>query len=100
MPATASWKPSRPDRHVASQPSRANLEERIAIRLAGQLHLPTGTRFDRDQDLAELGLRSLNTIVFVIGLEEEFGVSFPDESLVVPNFRTLNTIAALVEATL
>ena len=78
--------------------SRAELADRITARIAAQLRLPDGFDLGRVGDLAELGLTSLQAVVLVIGLEDEFGIAFDDESLVVENFRTVGAIAALVEA--
>jgi acyl carrier protein len=98
-----SWKPERLSSasnsgRVRSRPPRAELVRRIGARVATQLHLPADAPLPADRDLKELGLGSLNAVVLVIGLEEEFGISFSDEVLVMDNFRTVDTIAALVEA--
>jgi acyl carrier protein len=78
--------------------SRAELAGRITARIAAQLRLPDGYELGRERDLAELGLSSLQSVVLVVGLEAEFGIAFDDDSLVVENFRTVDAIAALVEA--
>jgi len=76
---------------------RAELARRIAARIAVQLRLSAEVEPGEVQDLAELGLTSMQTVVLVVGLEEEFGVRFPDEGLVIENFRTVESIARLVE---
>ena len=77
--------------------SRAELARRIAARITVQLRLPAEVEPGEVGDLAELGLTSMHAVVLVVGLEEEFGVRFPDEGLVIENFRTVESIAALVE---
>ena len=82
------------------RPPRPELVRRIAARVAAQLRLPEGTAVDPDPDLAELGRGSLQAVVLVIGVEDEFGIAFADEDLAMHRFRTVETITELVEATL
>lgn len=51
-----------------------------------------------DQDIFSLGfINSLFAMQLVLFVEKEFGVDVANEDLDIDNFRTVNSIAALVE---
>lgn len=49
---------------------------------------------DDNMDLSELGMTSINMISIVIQIEEELGIEFNDDDLILDN---LNTVQKLVE---
>jgi acyl carrier protein len=50
----------------------------------------------RDDDLAESGLSSLDTVNLMLAIEAEFAVSIPDRDMTPANFRSIARIEALV----
>jgi acyl carrier protein len=50
----------------------------------------------RDEDLAESGLSSLDTVNLVLAVEAEFDVRIPDRDMTPANFRTVARIDALI----
>ncbi|CCL50728.1 acyl carrier protein [Clostridioides difficile] len=54
-------------------------------------------KVDNDEDLTNLGLDSIN-VVYVIGdIEENFGIVFNPEDLLLDNFSTYNKIISLLK---
>ncbi|MFC1460886.1 acyl carrier protein [Verrucomicrobiota bacterium] len=45
----------------------------------------------------DIGLDSIQVLEFVVGLEEEFGISLEDEELSVELFENVNSIAQFIE---
>ena len=52
---------------------------------------------DRDTDLSEAGLSSLDTVNLMLAVEAEFAVKIPDRDMTPANFRTIARIDALVD---
>ena len=52
---------------------------------------------DDNVDLSELGMTSISMISLVIQIEEELGIEFNDDDLVLDNFDTIKKIVANVE---
>lgn len=50
--------------------------------------LPATTELARDASLVDLGLDSLTTVALLVGLEDLFEVSVPDDLLVAETFAT------------
>ena len=51
-----------------------------------------------DEDLLELGIiDSLGLMKLISFMEENFGISIPDEEVIPENFQSLNCMAKLVE---
>jgi acyl carrier protein len=50
----------------------------------------------RDDDLAPIGLSSLDTVNLMLAVEAEFDVKIPDHDMTPANFRTIARIDALV----
>lgn len=48
--------------------------------------------FDADGDLLEAGLDSMGIMRLIIFIEEEFGVTLPDNEIDPDNLRTLNAL--------
>ncbi|MEV8639260.1 phosphopantetheine-binding protein [Streptosporangium sp. NPDC051023] len=53
---------------------------------------------DGSQNLSERGITSFQSVVLVMGLEERFDVTVPDDVLKLDNFLTVDRIVALVES--
>jgi acyl carrier protein len=51
---------------------------------------------DRRQDLAELGLTSMQMVNLMLSIEAEFDLVIPPTKLVPANFRTIENIETLV----
>jgi acyl carrier protein len=54
-------------------------------------HLPAGARegeIPLEAPLRDLGLNSMRAVDLLIGLEDQFGVTFPDEALTDETFAT------------
>jgi acyl carrier protein len=64
----------------------------ILARLSAALHRPL-EGVTPETSLAELGLDSLDMITAMFELEDQFGISIPDEQ-----FRTLATVGDVTEA--
>ncbi len=52
---------------------------------------------DRDTDLSEAGLSSLDTVNLMLAVEAEFAVKIPDRDMTPTNFRTIARIDSLVD---
>jgi len=50
-----------------------------------------------DMDLFSLGLDSVNAIMLVMSLQDNFGVSFDASEISIENFRTIADIVKLIE---
>ncbi len=53
-----------------------------------------------DKDLSVVGIDSLAFIRFVVALEEEFNIEFPDEKLLMSEMNTVSKILNVVETIL
>lgn len=53
-------------------------------------------RMSADDPLSTIGLDSLNCMEIVVNVEEEFGVAFHDEELLLDNLNTINKLCAMV----
>ncbi|MBL9133131.1 MAG: hypothetical protein JNG86_18115 [Verrucomicrobiaceae bacterium] len=58
--------------------------------------LPAGADLPMDAELGKLGLDSLQSIDLLMALEQEFGVTIPDEKITVDSFATPADVLALV----
>lgn len=47
-------------------------------------------------NLQDAGLDSFSTVEVILFIERQFGVAIPDEHMLPENFKTLQTLAALV----
>jgi len=55
------------------------------------------TLFTEQDDLLEAGLDSMGIMRLVLFIEEEFGVSLPDEEIEPDNIQTLKSIVSWIE---
>ena len=58
--------------------------------------LAEGVQVDAATDLKQAGIDSFSTVEIILFIERKFGVSIPDEKLVPDNFKTLQSLAAIV----
>ncbi|GEP44967.1 phosphopantetheine-binding protein [Brevifollis gellanilyticus] len=59
--------------------------------------LPPDAALPMDADLGRLGLDSLQSIDLLMALEQEFGVTIPDEKITVESFSTPAHVLELVK---
>lgn len=59
--------------------------------------LAEGVQVDASTDLKQAGIDSFSTVEIILFIERKFGVSIPDEKLVPENFKTLQSLAAIVQ---
>ncbi len=59
--------------------------------------LPAEAELPMDAELGRLGLDSLQSIDLLMALEQEFGVTIPDEKITVESFSTPAHVLALVK---
>lgn len=59
--------------------------------------LAEGLQVDAATDLKQAGIDSFSTVEIILFIERKFGVSIPDEKLVPDNFKTLQSLAAIVQ---
>jgi acyl carrier protein len=59
--------------------------------------LPAEAELPMDAELGRLGLDSLQSIDLLMTLEQEFGVTIPDEKITVESFSTPAHVLALVK---
>jgi acyl carrier protein len=72
-------------------------EERLLALLRPFLRLlPADAELPMDAELGRLGLDSLQSIDLLLALEQEFGVSIPDEKITVDAFTTPAQVLTLV----
>ncbi|MFH0910683.1 MAG: acyl carrier protein [Planctomycetota bacterium] len=77
-----------------------DLEGRIAELMVERLFLKVPARsIGREESLTlKYGVDSVRLFDLVVGMEEDFGVSFADDELTLPNFDTLARIASRIRA--
>ena len=59
--------------------------------------LAEGLQVDATTDLKQAGIDSFSTVEIILFIERKFGVSIPDEKLVPENFKTLQSLAAIIQ---
>ena len=63
--------------------------------IANQLSVPADKLTDTTNIAEELGADSLDLVEILMSLEDEFGISIPDE--VIPNIKTINDIVDFIQ---
>ncbi len=76
-----------------------DIEERIAqcIALTLKVEPESIKNMSGDQNLSTIGMDSLNSIDIVLSIEEEFGINFTDEDLLLQNLNTVSKLIQIVE---
>ena len=78
-------------------PQQATLEQQL-VTLVSERLLETPPGFNEDSDLYESGLDSMESMQFLILVEEEYGVALPESELTRQNFSTVRNVASLIRA--
>ncbi len=74
---------------------KKNITEKVTEIIANQLSVAED-KIKGDTNIAEeLGADSLDLVEILMSLEDEFGISIPDEAI--PNIKTINDIVAFIE---
>ena len=69
--------------------------EKVRAMLAKQLNLPAD-KIEADSDIIkDLGADSLDVVELLISLEDDYGISIPEEDIV--NVRTVQDIVDMIE---
>ena len=77
------------------------MKAKIRALLARLGEFPAGADDLRDDaDLHAAGLSSYGTVELMVGIEEEFGVEFPDRLLTRATFGSMEAVAAAVSSLL
>ena len=58
--------------------------------------LAEGVQVDAGTNLKQAGIDSFSTVEIMLFIERKFGVSIPDEKLIPDNFKTIQSLAAIV----
>ena len=59
--------------------------------------LAKAVHIDSETNLKQAGIDSFSTVEIILFIERRFGVSIPDEKLLPENFKTLQTLAVIVQ---
>lgn len=71
------------------------INEKVTEIIANQLSVPV-EKVKGDTNIAEeLGADSLDLVEILMSLEDEFGISIPDEAI--PNIKTINDIVNFIQ---
>jgi acyl carrier protein len=79
-------------------PGEPTLEERLKALIVERLFLKVAPKDigDEDELMETLGVDSVQIFEIVVGLEEEFGVTFDEEEFDIEMFKTVKSIAEAV----
>lgn len=69
--------------------------EKVRDKLAQQLNVSADTITPESDVVKDLGADSLDVVELLISLEDEFGVSIPEDDIV--NIKTVGDIVAMLE---
>ena len=72
------------------------VEEKVKSLIASQLNLPVEKVEDSSRLVEDLGADSLDIVDMLMTLEEEFGISIPDEETA--NMKTVAEIVKVIES--
>ncbi len=71
------------------------VEEKVKSLIASQLNIPVEKVNDESKLVEDLGADSLDIVEMLMTLEEEFGISIPDEETA--NMKTVGEIIKVIE---
>ena len=71
------------------------IKEKVTEIIAIQLSVPADKIKENTNIAEELGADSLDLVEILMSLEDEFGISIPDEAI--PNIKTIGDIVAFIE---
>ena len=72
-----------------------NIKEKVTEIIANQLSVSADKIKEETNIAEELGADSLDLVEILMSLEDEFGISIPDEEI--PNIKTIKDIVAFIE---
>lgn len=72
------------------------VEEKVKSLIASQLNIPVEKVEDTSRLVEDLGADSLDIVEMLMTLEEEFGISIPDEETA--NMKTVAEIVKVIES--
>lgn len=72
------------------------VEEKVKSLIASQLNIPVEKVEDASRLVEDLGADSLDIVEMLMTLEEEFGISIPDEETA--NMKTVAEIVKVIES--
>ncbi len=72
------------------------VEEKVKSLIASQLNIPVEKVEDTSRLVEDLGADSLDIVEMLMTLEEEFGISIPDEETT--NMKTVAEIVKVIES--
>ncbi|HIV01121.1 MAG TPA: acyl carrier protein [Candidatus Caccopulliclostridium gallistercoris] len=72
------------------------VEEKVKSLIASQLNIPVEKVEDSSRLVEDLGADSLDIVEMLMTLEEEFGISIPDEETA--NMKTVAEIVKVIES--
>ena len=78
------------------------IEDRVKRLIVGRLFLKLAPEaIEEDKSLMDVyGVDSVSLLELVVGIEEEFGISIPDEEFDIQHFQTVATLAAFIRGKL
>ena len=59
--------------------------------------LSSDVRIDASTNLQQAGIDSFSTVEIILFIERQYGVMIPDDQLIPDNFKTLQSLAAVVQ---
>jgi acyl carrier protein len=62
--------------------------------------LSADVKIDASTNLQQAGIDSFSTVEIILFIERKYGVMIPDDKLIPDNFKTLQALAATVQALL
>ena len=62
--------------------------------------LSADVKIDASTNLQQAGIDSFSTVEIILFIERQYGVMIPDDKLIPDNFKTLQALAATVQALL
>ncbi len=72
-----------------------NIKEKVTEIIANQLSVSADKIKEETNIAEELGADSLDLVEILMSLEDEFGISIPDEAI--PNIKTINDIVNFIQ---
>ena len=73
------------------------MDEKLKEIIMTVLELSEDVELTEDTDLTTLGLDSMTCVEVVVNLEEEFGITFEEEDLLVENMASIHCIKDLIQ---
>lgn len=85
---------------MQASPETSSSAETVSSVISGVLHAQGGPSVTPGESLRDAGVTSLQLVNIMLALEDAFGLTFPKDKLTPRNFRSIETIEALVSGLL